>query len=101
MSLTAFLLILCLTAQTLTILGVFSIINDKLNEIMPNLKERFDEVNVKLAEASAEIIEEIRKLREGTLTLEQEESLANIEAKAVALANLAPPVEPPPPPPEP
>lgn len=67
-------------------------LNRKLDNLMPNLEERFNAVSAKLDEASSEILEEIRKLREGELTPEQEAALANIEAKANALAEIAPPL---------
>ena len=75
----------------------FTNIDRKLNKIMATLQERFDAVNErldtagsKLTEASAEILAELEKLRAGgTLTPEQEASLANIEAKAQAIADTA------------
>ncbi len=49
--------------------------------IMATLQERFDAISGKLDEASAEILAEIQKLRDGgNLTPEQEASLEAIEA---------------------
>lgn len=90
--------------NTLLIVAVFvavCIINKNqtkgLKKIMATLQERFDAVNAKLdtgvaklTEASAEILAELTKLREGgNLTPEQEASLANIENKANAVADAA------------
>lgn len=71
---------------------------------MATLQERFDAVianqaaaadqltttGTKLSEASAEILAELTKLREGgNLTPEQEASLATIEGNAGAISNTA------------
>lgn len=69
-------------------------IKKELEKIMPTLQERFDGLNAGLDEASKEILAELGKLREGgTLTPEQEESLARAEAKVAALKDTSPPVE--------
>jgi Skp family chaperone for outer membrane proteins len=67
-------------------------VHRKLDKIIMTIEERFNAVSAKLDEASTEILAEIAKLRDGTLTPEQEAALANIEAKANALADIAPPV---------
>ncbi len=65
----------------------------KIDKIMATLQERFDAVNSALTEASAEILAEIAKLKEGgNLTPEQEASLEAIETKATAMASISPPV---------
>lgn len=69
-------------------------INKKLRKIMATLQERFDAVNAQLQEASDEILAELTKLREMTLPPEAEASLAAIEAKANALKDVSPPIEP-------
>lgn len=64
---------------------------------MATLQERFDKVEAdnqitrdKMTEASTEIIEEIRKLKEGGgLTEEQEAGLQRIETSAKGLAEQA------------
>lgn len=58
------------------------------------LEERFNAVSTKLDEASAEILAEIATLKSQPLTPEQEAALANIEAKANALGDIAPPIPP-------
>ena len=74
-----------------------NIITRKVDKMADNLKDRFDKVSTKLDEASSEILAEIAKLREGgTLTPDQETALGNIEAKANALADISPALEPPP-----
>jgi len=95
--------------------------NKKLNQIIMTLQERFNEVianqnaakeqlnttGTKLGEASAEIVEELRKLRAMELPPEAEASLAVIEANAkgtkdmsdalaataATMAEISPPVE--------
>ncbi len=79
------------TIVMLTLIGVVALYR-KVNKLMPNLQERFDAANARLDEASSEILAEIAKLKEGTLSSEQEAALANIETKIAALAEVSPPV---------
>lgn len=68
-------------------------VHRKLDKIMSELDDRFNAISTKLDEASGEILAEIEKLKNGgTLTPEQEAALAAIEAKANALADIAPPL---------
>lgn len=69
-------------------------INWKLDQLKMTLEERFNAVSAKLDEASAEILAEIETLKSQPLTPEQEAALANIEAKANALADIAPAIPP-------
>lgn len=84
---TNFLLFLLLIAALAVNLQLKRILN-----IMPNLQERLDNINTALNEAADEIIAELQRLREGNLTPEQEQSLANIESRAEALRNVSPPL---------
>lgn len=77
--------------QLLILIGMGVIIWRQIKN-MATLEERFNAVNAKLEEAAGEILAEIEKLREGTLNPEQEAALENIEAKANALADIAPPL---------
>lgn len=78
--------------------------NNKGEENMASLKDRFDAIEAKLDEASSELTLELQNLRDAlanagtTLSPEAETSLANIEAKAEALADVVPNPAPPAPP---
>lgn len=61
---------------------------------MANVTERFNTVIAKLTEASAEILAQIEKLKEEDLSPEGEVALQTIEAKATAMAEISPPIEP-------
>ena len=73
--------------------STLSSVHKKLDKIMATLEERFNAISGKLDEASGEILAEIENLKKGgTLTPEQEAALEAIEAKANALADIAPPI---------
>lgn len=57
---------------------------------MATIEERFTAVNDKLAEASTEILALLEELRALGVTPEAEAVLAQIEAKANALADIVP-----------
>lgn len=65
------------------------------NKNMSTILERFEGVNARLDEAASEILALIQELRDQGVTPEAEAVLAQIEAKAQALADIVP--NPPPP----
>lgn len=73
----------------------------KLNNIMGAIDDRLAEIETGVDEGVTEILAEIKKLKDETLTDAGRATLTRLEEKVTALRNISPPVEPPPPPPEP
>lgn len=73
-----------------TILYRISKLNQKANQNMATIEERFNAISAKLDEASAEILALIETLRGQGVTPAAEAILQQIEAKANALADVVP-----------
>lgn len=69
-----------------------------IREVMANINETLAGINARLTEASTEILALIEELRNEQLTPAGREALAQIEAKANALADIVPNPTPVPPP---
>lgn len=69
--------------------------NQKANIIMADIQTRLQGINDRLSEASEEIVKLIGELRALVMPPEAEALLAQIEAKATALADIVPNTVPP------